>query len=67
MNKKISIEGMSCINCVKHMKEILESIGNNVEVNLEGKYAIVETQLSNEEINEIIDDAGYDIINIEEI
>lgn len=64
MKKKIMIDGMSCMNCVKHVKEALEELGK-VEVNLEGKYALVETEESDEQLIEAIDEAGYDVVNIE--
>ena len=69
MKKKIMIEGMSCMNCVKHVREALEELGQkeSVEVNLEGKYAVVETEASNDAITAAIDDAGYDVLGIEEV
>ena len=66
MKKKIKIEGMSCMHCVLHVKEALEPLAKSeVEVNLEGKYALIETSASDEEIINAIDDAGYDVIGIE--
>ena len=43
--KKFKIEGMSCGNCVKHIKDALtEDIQGIkvIEVNLENKYATIE-------------------------
>jgi copper chaperone CopZ len=71
MKKKILIEGMSCGNCVRHATEALsELIGvSNVEVNLEGKYALIETanDVKDEDIKLALDEAGYDAVGIEEI
>ena len=69
MLKKISIEGMSCNKCVAHVKEALEELkdAKSIEVNLEGKYANVDTTSSDEEIIEKIDDAGYDVISIDNL
>ena len=69
MLKKISIEGMSCNKCVAHVKEALEELkdAKSIEVNLEGKYANVDTTSNDEEIREKIDDAGYDVISIESL
>lgn len=69
MKKKIFIEGMSCMHCVGHVKEALATLGNEatIEVNLEGKYAIVETEATSSQITDAIDDAGYDVIKIEEV
>lgn len=67
MKKKILIEGMSCKNCVGHVKEALEALENvmSVDVNLEGKHAIVETVASDEQLKETIEEEGYDVIKID--
>lgn len=69
MKKKIIIEGMSCKNCVCHVKDALEGLNGviSVVVNLEGKYAIVETTENNEVLRETIEEEGYDVIEIEAI
>lgn len=67
MKKKILIEGMSCKNCVGHVKTALEGLAGvtSVEVSLEEKYAMVETDLNNVVLKEIIEDEGYDVVGIE--
>lgn len=69
MRKKISIEGMSCGHCVKHVKEALSELNGvtNVEVNLEGKFAILEANVdvNDERIKAAVDDAGYDVTGVE--
>ncbi|MEG1870698.1 MAG: heavy metal-associated domain-containing protein [Peptostreptococcaceae bacterium] len=69
MLKKISIQGMSCNKCVAHVKEALEELkdAKTIEVDLQGKYAKVDTTSDDEEIKEKIDDAGYDVISIENL
>lgn len=65
MEKKINIEGMSCNHCVNNVREALEDININVlEVNLDEKYALVNTTIENETIIEAIDEAGYTVIAI---
>lgn len=68
MKKKILIEGMSCNHCVAHVKEALEGLDGVtfIEVNLEKKYATVETNVSNEVLKDAIEEEGYDVIKIEE-
>ena len=68
MKKKISIEGMSCEHCVAHVKNALEGIDgvSAVEVNLQGKYAAVETDVNDEILKEAIEEEGYDVVKIEE-
>ena len=69
MLKKIIIKVMSCSHCVNHVREALSELKDSqkVEVNLEQKYAIVETSSNDEEIKEKIEDQGYDVISIENI
>lgn len=69
MLKKIVIEGMSCKHCVAHVEKALLGLkeSKEVEVNLEGKYATVNTEASDEEIRDSLDDAGYDVVTIESI
>lgn len=65
--KKVLIEGMSCNHCVAHVKEALEGLNNitSVEVSLEGKYAVIEGDASDEEIKDAIEEEGYDVVSIQ--
>lgn len=70
MRKKLLIDGMSCGHCVNHVKTALsEDIQgvNVIEVNLEGKYAIVEMDdsVSKDELKSVIEDTGYELVGIE--
>ncbi|WP_313131922.1 heavy-metal-associated domain-containing protein [Anaerocolumna sp.] len=69
MTKKIAIEGMSCQHCVSHVKEALSELNGvtSVEVNLEGKSAVLEAseEVKDEDIKFAVDDAGYEVVNIE--
>ncbi len=67
MKKKILIEGMSCKNCVAHVKNALEELAgvSEVEVNLEGKCAVVETTESDDVLKDTIEEEGYDVVGIE--
>lgn len=69
MEKKLFIEGMSCGHCVSHVKEALEEIDGVtlVEVNLEGKYARVEGVASDEDLKAAVEEAGYDVVQIENL
>lgn len=69
MKKKISIEGMSCGHCVNHVKGALEDLGaTGIDVSLEKKSATAEIgSKSDEEIKAAIEDAGYDVVGIENI
>jgi copper chaperone len=70
MKKKINIEGMSCGHCVKHVNNALTEVEGvkSVDVNLEGKYALIEAEgVTNEAIKFVIEDAGYEVVGIEEM
>lgn len=69
MKKKMLIEGMSCKNCVGHVKEALEGLAGttSVEVNLEEKCATFETIVSDEILKETVEEEGYDVVSIEAI
>ena len=69
MKKQVFIEGMSCQHCVNRVAEALKEIAGvkTVDVNLKGKYAIVEAdrQIDEGEIRNAIEEAGYEVMKIE--
>lgn len=69
MKKKILIGGMKCNNCVAHVTEALTELDNSkgIEVNLDEKYAMLETSVQDEVIKDKIEDIGYDVVKIENI
>jgi len=71
MKKKILVEGMSCGHCVNHVKEALMELEgvSSVNVTLDDKTAVLEASkdINDEDIKFAIDDAGYEVVGIEEI
>ena len=70
MKKRILVEGMSCGHCVAHVSEALKAIGaKNVEVNLDRKLAIAEVgeNIKDNAIRLAVQDAGYEVVRIENI
>ena len=71
MRRKIKIEGMSCNHCVNHVTEALSEIDGvkNVNVNLDAKYAMVDVDNNDLEnaIKFAIEEAGYEVVGIEEV
>ncbi|KUO65882.1 MAG: heavy metal transport/detoxification protein [Gracilibacter sp. BRH_c7a] len=71
MKKNIRIEGMTCGNCVKHVKEALSELEGvtGVDVNLDTKTAVLEASgdVSDEDIKATIDDVGYAVVGIEKL
>ena len=66
--KNISIEGMMCDNCKKHVEKALSKIEGvtKVEVSLENKNAIIETskEIENAKIIKAIKEEGYEVKDI---
>lgn len=69
MKKKILIKGMSCGHCVNHVHEALDEIkATDIKVNLEEGNVIAEVgDITDEAIKTAIEDAGYDVLEIEEV
>ena len=71
MNKERMISVMSCGHCVRRVKKALEGLDGieAVEVNLEAGSADVQDAkgLSDQEIANVIDEAGYDVVSIDSL
>ena len=68
MQKTISIEGMMCMHCVKHVNEALSKVDgvSLVEVSLENKNAIVTLtkDVSDSALKAAVENASYDVTEI---
>jgi Cu+-exporting ATPase len=68
MKREIMIEGMSCNHCKMRVENALNNVAgvHSAEVILAEGKAVVESDssLSNRQLIEVIDDAGYDVIEI---
>lgn len=68
MQKTISIEGMMCMHCVKHVNEALSKVDgvSLVEVSLENKNAIVTLtkDVSDSALKAAVEAEGYDVTEI---
>ena len=69
MKKELSIEGMMCQNCVKHVTKALENIpgASNVNVSLEDKKATVTVpdSVTDDDLKAAVVDAGYEVTGIQ--
>jgi copper chaperone len=65
MKKKISIEGMSCGHCVRHVENALKEVSGitDVTVDLKEKNAIVELNddVTDTALKSAVEEAGYDV------
>ncbi len=67
MEKRLSIEGMSCSHCVGRVRSALSGIQGvtSVQVDLTGKSAIVQgAALNDEQLKAAVGDAGYEVVAI---
>ena len=68
MKKELSIEGMMCQNCVKHVLHALEKVpgASQVEVSLEGKCATLEVpeSVSDADLKAAVTEEGYEVTGI---
>ena len=68
MEKVISIEGMACMHCVKHVQDALAAVPGVQEVNvdLEGKSATVSVDgsVTDEALKAAVDGAGYEALSV---
>lgn len=62
METKLKIEGMTCQNCVKHVRQALESVAGvtAVEVDLEAGLARVEGVAAVDELIAAAEEEGYE-------
>ncbi len=69
MEKRLSIEGMSCAHCVKHVTEALKEVEGvtSVEVDLASKSALVQGEVKDENLKLAVEDAGYEVVSIETV
>lgn len=71
MKKRVLIEGMSCEHCVNHVRESLAELNGltGIDVNLTSKTAVFEAtaDVNDNEIKLAINDAGYEVVKIENI
>ena len=68
MEKVISIEGMACMHCVKHVQEALAAVPGvkEAKVDLESKSATVSVDgsVTDEALKAAVDEAGYQAVSI---
>lgn len=62
----ITVQGMTCGNCVKHVKEAISELAgvSNVEIELEGGKVTIESAaaLDSAVVSEAVTEAGYTVV-----
>ncbi|MCT8976167.1 heavy-metal-associated domain-containing protein [Clostridium sp. CX1] len=71
MKKILTIEGMSCMKCVRQVHDALVELPGvtSVNIDLRTETAFVEsrTSIDDNKIKEAVDDTGYEVTDIEKI
>ena len=66
MTKTVTIEGMMCQNCVKHVTNALNGLpGVTAQVDLDTKTATVTGEVTDEAIKAAVTEAGYEVVSID--
>ncbi len=67
MESRINVGGMSCQNCIKHVKKALEALGAKAEVDLESGNVILQSEqpLMESALKESLAEAGYELLSYE--
>lgn len=69
MKKSLTVEGMMCQNCVKHVTRALEEVSGvtGVTVSLENKTAVVDCSdaATDDALRSAVNDAGYEVVRIQ--
>lgn len=73
MKKRLFIEGMSCMHCVKHVHDALVEVAgvSNANIDLAGRNAVVEyndsAKITDDMLKAAVEDAGYDVVRVENL
>ena len=69
MKKKLFINGMSCMHCVKRAQNALKEVDGvtEAEVDLESNSAVVELskEVADDTLKKAIEEAGYEVTAVE--
>lgn len=69
MKRKVLINGMSCMNCVRHVKKALEEIPGmeSVQVDLATKSATITGDVAESLIVKVLADHDYEVLEFEQV
>lgn len=71
MKKILTIEGMSCMNCVKHVHDALmelpEIISVDIDIKTDTVFLDIKGNVDNDKIKNVVDDTGYEVTDIEKV
>ncbi len=64
MERIFKVEGMKCNKCTERIERVMNSMDEikYVECNLDEKTVVVDSDMNEEEIKELIEDMGFDVV-----
>ena len=65
MEKRVfKVEGMHCNKCTERIERVMNGMEEIISVScdLEDKSIMIETDMTNEEIKELIEELGFDVV-----
>ena len=67
--RELTVEGMMCKHCARHVAEALQTLGLEAEIDLEaGKVKVrAEKPVTEEQMRQVIEEAGYRLSAIEKL
>lgn len=71
MKKILTIEGMSCMNCVKEVHNALIELPGVISVDIDLKtdtaFLDVKGNVGDDKIKNVVDNTGYEVLDIQKI
>lgn len=64
MTATLKISGMSCMNCVKHVKHALAEVSGITESNVEVGKAVISGEFDLEAVKAAVEEAGYQVVSV---
>lgn len=71
MKKILTIQGMSCMNCVKQVHDALMELPEvnsvNIDIRTDTVFLDVKGNVDNDKIKNVVDDTGYEVTDIQKV
>ncbi|KZL94031.1 heavy-metal-associated domain-containing protein [Clostridium magnum] len=71
MKKILTIQGMSCMNCVKQVHDALMELPEvnsvNIDIRTDTVFLDVKGNVDNDKIKNVVDDTGYKVTDIQKV
>ena len=62
----LEIDGMSCLNCVRHVEAALLDVDGVDVLEVEVGRAVVDTEVDEDTLRDALEEVGYELVSIED-